>query len=229
MTKRIIILILLTVLLATVNFGPTLWGKYLIYKSVENLGGEQAFSKLVSLEFEEYSTSNYIDLNFITIGLPEGFEDDGVDEFKPSMHSISNQAGSNLVISNRSLDDVNVGKLVSRLKGNSKFGVDFIETDFDLFSTLVNLNPKEISVFSSADEIEKMLFLLNFRMIYVYKTENEFYYFRLNDRLKAIQLRESALKGRVLLFYNNNWLAQINYDSLSQDDIDLFLSNLTVN
>ena len=228
-TKKIKILALLFVLLlVSVNWGPTLWGMYLISKSVESLGGEKAFNKLVTREFEKYSTLNQIDLDFITIGLPEGFENDEIDEFKPSMYSLSNQSGSNLVISNRLLDDVNVSKLVSRLKRNDKFGIGFIESDFDLFSSLVNLTPKEISVFSSAAEVEKMLVLLNFRMIYVYKTEREFNYFKLDDRLEAIQLREHAFKGRVLLFDNKNWLAEINYDSLSQDDIDTFLANLTI-
>lgn len=230
MLKKIKILTLLCVLLlVSVNWGPTLWGMYLISKSVESLGGEKAFNKLVTREFEKYSTLNQIDLDFITIGLPEGFEDDKLDEFKPSMYSLSNQSGSNLVISNRLLDDVNVSKLVSELKRNDKFGIDFIESDFDLFSSLVNLTPKEISVFSSAAEVENMLILLNFRMIYVYKAEREFNYFKLDDRLAAIQLREDALKGRVLLFDNKNWLAEVNYDSLSQDDIDTFLANLTIN
>ncbi|RZM76481.1 hypothetical protein C3B51_18110 [Pseudoalteromonas rubra] len=232
MSRKVKYIISLCLLLAVaINFGPVLWGIYLINKSQKDAGGGEVFTGLVSGVFNEttHNALNRFDLGFISIGLQGRFVDDKLDEFKPMMYSFSSEAGESVVISNRLLEDVNVGYLVSKLRQSSNFGIDFISNDFDFFKILINLQPNNIGVFSSLSEINQMLALLSFRGIYIYKSEKEFYYFKLDEKLEIIQLVESRSKGRVLLFHNKVWLGEINYDSLTKERLSILLSNIKVN
>jgi hypothetical protein len=232
MSKKVKYIISLCLLVAAaINFGPVLWGVHLINKSQEDSGGDEVFTGLVTGVFNEttHNALNHFNLGFISIRLQSRFVDDKLDEFKPMIYSFSTESEESIVISNRLIDDVNVGELVSRLKLERPFEVDFISNELDLFTTLINLKPNDINVFSSLSEINQMLALLSFRKIYIYKSEKAFYYFKLGNQLEAIQLVESRNKGRILLFNNNDWLAEINYDSLTEASFAILLSNIEVN
>ncbi|KZN70381.1 hypothetical protein [Pseudoalteromonas luteoviolacea] len=232
MSKKVKYLISLCFLIAvTIKFVPVLWGIYLVDKSQKDSGGDEVFSGLVTGVLNEaaHSSLNHFDLGFISIGLQSRFVDDKLDEFKPIMYSFSAENEENIVISNRLLEDVNVGDLVSKLKLENKLKIDFISNELDLFTTLINLKPNRINVFSSLSEVNQMLALLSFRNIYIYKSEKEFYYFKLGGQLEAIQLVESPENGRILLFHSKGWLAEINYDSLTQTSLAILLSNIEVN
>jgi len=235
MSKKVkLIISIFLFLFLTIKFGTALWGIHLVGKSVNNLGGEHVFKELASKSLTKVDLRNlrdlgHFELGYISIGLPKSFSDDGLDEFKPKMHSFSDELGNNLVIANRLLEDVNIGSLVSKLKRKNKFEIDFVDNDFDLLSSLINLRPNEIGIFSSTTQINQMLALLEFRMIYINHNESEFFYFRVNESLEVIQLSEGLNKGRVLIFNNKKWLAEVNYDFLTQQSLYVFLSNLKIN
>jgi hypothetical protein len=232
MSKKVKLIISIFLFLClTIKFGTALWGIHLVGKSVNNLGGEDVFKELASKSLTKVEIRNlrHFELGYISIGLPKSFSDDGLDEFKPKMHSFSDELGNNLVIANRLLEDINIGSLVSKLKRKNNLEIDFVDNDFDLFSSLINLRPNEIGIFSSPTKIKQMLALLQFRMIYINHNESEFFYFRVSESLEVIQLSEGFNKGRVLIFNNKKWLAEVNYDFLTQQSLYVFLSNLKIN
>ncbi|MCG7551163.1 hypothetical protein [Pseudoalteromonas sp. Of7M-16] len=231
MSKKVKYIISFCLLVAIViKFGPILWGIYLIDKSKSEAGGDKVFTGLVTVTFKKVTSkpSNHFDLGFLSIGLPDGFVDDKLDEFKPVMHSFSAETDGSIIISNMSLEDMHTGYLVSSLKRGNTVGIDFMNSELELFLTLTNLKPDRVDVFSSLLEVSQMLVLLNLRVLYVYKSEKEFYYFRVDEHLEAIQLVEDLDGGRILLFHNKNWLAEIHYQSLTQESINVLLSNIQV-
>lgn len=230
MSKIKLIISLFLFVFIAIKLGTALWGMHLINRTIINLGGAEVFKELATRNLTKIDISNLsrFELGFISIGLPKGFSDDALDEFKPRMYSFSDELGNNLVISNRLLEDINISSLVSELRSKNNFEIDFVNNDFDLFLSLINLRPNEIGIFSSPTKIKQMLALLQFRMIYINNNESEFFYFRINESLEAIQLSEGANKGRVLIFNNKKWLAEVNYDFLTQQNLHLFLVNLKI-
>ncbi|MBQ4835718.1 hypothetical protein [Pseudoalteromonas luteoviolacea] len=231
MSKKVKYIISFCLLVAIViKFGPILWGIYLIDKSKSEAGGGEVFTGLVTVTFKKVTSkpSNQFDLGFLSIGLPDGFVDDKLDEFKPTMHSFSAETEESITISDMSLEDMHTGYLVSNLKHENTVGIDFINSELGLFLTLTNLNPDKVNVLSSLLEVSQMVVLLKLRSIFIYGKEKEFYYFRVDDHLEAIQLVEKQDKGRILLFHNKNWLAEIYYQSLTQESLNILLSNIQV-
>lgn len=111
---------------------------HLINRTIINLGGAEVFKELATRNLTKIDISNLsrFELGFISIGLPKEFSDDALDEFKPRMYSFSDELGNNLVISNRLLEDIS--SLVSELRSKNNFEIDFVNNDFDLFSSLIN-------------------------------------------------------------------------------------------
>jgi len=241
MTNKKTLIVLSIIIFVVLGFSltPRLYSLYTINKVIEQQGGKEQINHLkersidVSNVFSDRVTD--VVLNFVKLKTPLGYKK-YQDDFQVSANSYmyyleDEHDYKSIIITDKFNYPSVIDSLKNYIDGQNKtlIGIDNFRSDFELTTFFFELQPDNLSLLSTLDDIQIAMASMVFRTIYI-PFHGGLYKFSLGNKYRGLQFGEANLNHivRVNVYDSHKLLIELAFNGLTQQEIDFVLSTLEV-